>query len=468
MVLGDPMGDELAPYLYQDVFFSFIHARININQGNLEKYKKIAIDLVNGKCAFIREKDLMGNFVSIAFNSNYSFFIGFFLCGHGQITGEFILSDGILSGYKFKILLEHSIKGYKGCKESSSLSIYVNSCYADIFWKNFIKITNNSSIDLSQFNQSKLFTILNSGYYTQCIYMGEGTLPLVGGFEKFLPKNFLLDVSVTGFPLIGDGFRLALPKKTTTQLNDIINDLVIVTHCDNDHISGILPIVYQYPEKIKQMWMSYPTFFAKRSAQSILKIWEKNEKNKHFQILSHKRGHNVEMENIKITILSPCEQLLSGLTKVIEKDTAKGRASTLTTYNKANVVHRRCPEKEIIDGLNLKFPNEHVYLNYMDIPHHGSNNTTSKLFKKVSSRVYSWSSDGGIAYQTMGTDVFKHLVNYHENAKEKTNIYFNFEKFNIDEILPTSEYVKTIFHNNDFLHYYQKDGSKLVSIKNFS
>ncbi|KAM9998444.1 hypothetical protein ACTFIY_008103 [Dictyostelium cf. discoideum] len=515
MILGDPIDENIVPHLLNDILYGFENAGINIT-GEINRFKELAVNLVKGNVKFVNEKGNNGDMVRGK---------KIILCGHGQ-PSRFILCDGVLSGEGLWKIVK---KVFGGISHFPEICVYFNCCFAEEIWYDFLEdnaksyaksLLNNKYTSLAQKSQSSesLFNMIGTNIKVRSRFLGTGLMPIEGGlcnvepgsedkntsnyfksdstdsifnFTRALktPNNKITnliqgeDPHIFSFANIGcsdctliccgstrillDGSYAKYMANIWTFIGTLSFDLVIVSHCDQDHISGIKPITKQYPSKIKKLWMSFPPEWDTRSVGSLKKIWDNgNEKGAGFPIHNTKRGYNENLGDFKIRVLSPTNELHDQLSKEITNELTRA----LTIYNKSClVIYMKCNgkkmlftgdahEDEIISGLK-EISEKHIDLDYMDIPHHGSTqNTTEKLFERVSSKFYTWSSDGGVNYPTtMGTQVLHYLYKYHVENKKKTTVSFNFTEFSeecLKKDLPEeSEFVELLFNKDDILHW---------------
>eukprot|EP00698_Gefionella_okellyi_P014495 TRINITY_DN401_c1_g1_i1.p1 TRINITY_DN401_c1_g1~~TRINITY_DN401_c1_g1_i1.p1 ORF type:complete len:692 (-),score=102.51 TRINITY_DN401_c1_g1_i1:23-2098(-) len=249
---------------------------------------------------------------------------------------------------------------------------------------------------------------------------------------------------------------------------------LILTHCDDDHSMGLTAVVSTLEDGDNlPLLCSSPIFSdaqtAKmRSAFDILRLatYEKQERVK---ITQPKKGDLHSFGTIKVHVLAPDGEAQA---KVQEHIRVNAGRKPLSVPNQSSIVvllelshdgkiswalfTGDAPAAAIIAGLDVmpaavpRDADGRFYVDYMDIPHHGSKHNVSaeeNLFTKVLARQYLWSSDGGQRYDTMGTDVWDLLAKQHDALKSPADIYFTMDKFveNKGATQPSQSYLKAHF-----------------------
>jgi beta-lactamase superfamily II metal-dependent hydrolase len=194
-------------------------------------------------------------------------------------------------------------------------------------------------------------------------------------------------------------------------------NLMIVTHHDADHASGLMGFMQDW--NTKQGRKAHP---------QVQQLWiaEENNPNASWRKPSHVTGivsayampnnifdpirghvHNLH-ENCVITVINPSKVTRENFEKYFEKKQNEASICLHVECNNHKAVFTGdANDKDILDGLRDIYPQGIIELDYIDVPHHGSEaHHDPNLWNTIQSKVYMISCDHrhkNPKYQTLKT-----------------------------------------------------------------
>ena len=255
-------------------------------------------------------------------------------------------------------------------------------------------------------------------------------------------------------------------------------DLLVLTHYDEDHISGFIDYFKQYPVdalKIKEYWCNCASQIevdskttisaydnAKSFADSLRDILKEHKDVRWIELV--KAGHEYHNELVDIEVIAPSEQALAHNRDCYIAD----QYPTISYQNMQNnldvalekLAHREMSSKaQVVNNASIAFilhsdsksylmlgdvmaDDVYTYLaskgysdenplvvDYVKVSHHGSkNNTTNKLLNIIKSNRFVFSTNGGRgnAYHPDRETIAKILYHERRNMCETVHLYFNY------------------------------------------
>lgn len=255
-------------------------------------------------------------------------------------------------------------------------------------------------------------------------------------------------------------------------------DLLVLTHYDEDHISGFIEYFKQYPEdalKIKEYWCNCASDIevnigttisaysnAKSFADCLRTILKEHQDIKWIELI--KAGHEYHNEFVDIEVIAPSDKALAlnreqymaeqypaissqtmkndsaiPLEELAQKDTARNTqlvnnasiAFILQTEGKSYLMLGDVMADDVYHYLVGKgySPESPLCVDYVKVAHHGSKyNITNNLLDIIKCDKYIISTNGGIgnAYHPDRETIAKILYHPRRDINEKVHLYFNY------------------------------------------
>ncbi|MGG0153967.1 ComEC/Rec2 family competence protein [Bacillus mycoides] len=319
----------------------------------------------------------------------------------------------------------------------------------------------------------------------------KGDAILISHTHEEETQNILVDGG-TGRQI----YRILKEEFKRIKNEDEFIDLLVITHCDDDHIKGIIDIFQDINVDktiIKEVWFNSGGLIAER-------LEEKTEENREIPIVlnnsrekSITQGITLEKEleklqcwsktlvrglleskigDMKLTVLSPNEQGLRKLNKKWEReiDSNKQQSGNKTDYEVPMVellTNKFEEDKRVPNGssiaflleteenkilmlgdshpsvieeslLELGYSSENkLKVDVVKVSHHGSkHNSSESLFNIIDCQNFIVSTDGK-SHGHPNKECFSRIVHTRQNKQEDTNFYFNYD-------------LKSIFLKRDF------------------
>ena len=150
-------------------------------------------------------------------------------------------------------------------------------------------------------------------------------------------------------------------------------ELVISTHPDADHSTGLIDVIKNY--KVDQILIT-----AVDPGTSVYEVLKKEVGGRSIPVIDPVEGMSLGVGLIYLDILSPSENLKSQITNYKQGETNIFSVIYLLTYGQFSAFMPGDAPPEVLDGLVSKQAVRPV--NYIKIPHHGSvNGLTENLLK---------------------------------------------------------------------------------------
>ncbi len=295
-------------------------------------------------------------------------------------------------------------------------------------------------------------------------------------YLKFQDKNVIIDV---GFVTTAKDTLFKIIDETNENKERV--NLIILTHTDRDHISGIKALSHRndFLSLVDQVWMNYPntvtTDMRKEvsfvEANTVASIFVRNGIN----IISDIQNQRGEIEHIfeDLKILSPSKDDLdkyeykwekAGRIRVVSKKCDWGKSIDSISFEDVDLDNSQSNNVSI--ALYIKVSGTKVLLlgdshpdiiekkiremgyceenrlsvDYLKLSHHGSkSNLTCSLLDCLEVQNYMMSSNGSYLDKTTIAMIVKHPK---RDKEKKVRIYFNYHKGVYEGLLSEAEIEK--------------------------
>jgi len=255
-------------------------------------------------------------------------------------------------------------------------------------------------------------------------------------------------------------------------------DLLVLTHYDEDHISGFIEYFKEYPKdalKIKEYWCNCASQIevdtgttisaydnAKSFADSLREILKEHQDVRWIELI--KAGHELHNEFVNIEVIAPSEQALAlnrscymaeqypaisyqnmqdDLNVPLEKLALRETSSKAQVVNNASIAFiLKCEGKSYLMLGDVMANDVYTYLtnkgysednplavDYVKVSHHGSkNNITNKLLDVVKCNRFIITTNGGMgnAYHPDRETIAKILYHPRRKMDETVHLFFNY------------------------------------------
>lgn len=111
-------------------------------------------------------------------------------------------------------------------------------------------------------------------------------------------------------------------EKLLKQTNKIAPDIVVGTHYDNDHISGLVPLLKRYGDDVKEVWIHLPPEIENEifDEEKEKKSFERISSEKQFEVLSETVNIDKELINFENALIYESIGRLRDLLKTVSRD----------------------------------------------------------------------------------------------------------------------------------------------------